>query len=104
MRSLQSDEPVLENYERQDVDPGPVRDERPDDFEIFGAISIGADDQRRAPVECGMVFHFVLDAGLARGNKRRLGTGYGKIDEPRFRCFVIVGRNIAEASRRMATD
>jgi hypothetical protein len=51
-----------------------------------------------------MVFRFVLYAGLARGNERRLAVGCGKIDEPRFRCFVIVGRNIAEASRRMATD
>ena len=32
----------------------------------------------------------VLDAGFARGNERRLGRGCGKIDEPRFRCFVIM--------------
>src|SRR5262249_51810079 len=114
--ALEPDEPVFENYERQDIDAWPVRNEiapvcptgrgerRPNNLEIFGAIGIGADDQRRAAVEGRMVFHFVLDAGLARGNKRRLGIGYGKIDEPPFRCFVIVGRNTAEASRRMATD
>ena len=77
---------------------------RPDNLEIFGAISIGANDQRRAAFEGGMVFHFILDAGLARGNKRWLGIGCGKIDEPRFRRLVIVDRNIAEASRRMAAD
>jgi hypothetical protein len=114
--ALEPDEPVFENYERQDIDAWPVRNEIapvcptgrgercPNNLEIFGAIGIGADDQRRAAVEGRMVFHFVLDAGLARGNERRLGIGCGKIDEPRFRCFVIVGRNIAEASRRMATD
>ena len=61
-------------------------------------------EARRAALEGGMVLHFVLDAGLARGNERRLGIGCGKINEPRLRCFVIVGRNIAEASRRMAAD
>src|SRR5262249_55313515 len=114
--ALEPYEPVFEDYERQDIDAWPVwneiapvsptrrRERRPDNLEIFGAISIGADDQRRAAFEGGMVFHFVLDAGLTRGNERRLGIGCGKIDEPRFRCFVIVGRNIAEASRRMAAD
>src|SRR5262249_15832597 len=114
--ALEPYEPVFEDYERQDIDAWPVRNEiapvcpigrgerRPDNLEIFGAISIGADDQRRAAVKGGMGFHFVLDAGLARGNKRRLGIGCGKSDEARLRWLVIVGRNIAEASRRMATD
>ena len=35
-------------------------------LEIFGTISIGADDQRRPILELGMVFHLVLDAALAR--------------------------------------
>lgn len=51
-----------------------------------------------------MMFDLVLDPTLARSNECRLGIGYRKIDEPRFRCFVIVSRNIAEASRRMAID
>ena len=65
-----------EDYERQDIDARPVRNEiapvsptgrgerRPDNLEIFGTISIGADDQRRAAFEVGMVFHFVLDAAF----------------------------------------
>ena len=77
---------------------------RPDNLEIFGTIGIGADDQRRAAFEGGMVLRFVLDAGLARGDERRLGIGCGKIDQPRFRCLMIMGRNIAEASGRMAAD
>ena len=114
--ALEPYEPIFEDYERQDIDAWPVRNEiapvsptgrgkrRPNNLEILGAVGIGANDQRRAAFEGGMVFHFVLDAGLARGNERRLGIGCGKIDEPRFRCFVIVGRNIAEAPRQMTVD
>ena len=34
----------------------------------------------------------------------RLGIGCGKINQPRFRCFMIMGRDIAEASGRMAAN
>src|SRR5260370_15975152 len=93
--ALQPYEPVFEDYERQDIDAWPVRNEiapvsptglgerRPHNFEIFRPIGIGADDQRRTALEGGMVFYFVLDAGLARGNERRLLIAGGKIDDPR---------------------
>ena len=114
--SLQSYEPVLKDYKRQQIDPRPIRDEvapvsstgrgewRPDNLEIFGAVGVGADDQRRRAFKGGMVFRIVLNAGLPRGNERRLAIGCEKIDEPLFRGFVIVGRNVAEASRQMAAD
>ena len=114
--ALETYQPVLEHQEHQDIDARPMRNEiapvgptgrgerRPDDLEILGTVGIGADDQGRAAVEGGMVLDLVLDAGLARGNERRLGRGCGKIDQPRFRRLVIMGRDIAEASRRMAVD
>jgi hypothetical protein len=57
------------------VGPAGCAERRPHDLEILGAIGIGADDQCRAAVEGGMVLDLVLDAGLARGNERRLGRG-----------------------------
>ena len=94
--ALEPYEPVLEDYERQNINSWSVRNEiapvsptgvgerRPDNLKILCAISIGPDDQRRAAFEGGMVLHFVLDAGLARGNESWLGIRGGKIDEPRF--------------------
>src|ERR1700730_15762484 len=79
--ALEPYEPVLEDYERKDINSWPVRNEiapvspagggerRPSYLEILCAISIGSDDQRRRAFEYGMVFHFVLDAGLACGNE-----------------------------------
>ena len=90
--ALEPDEPVFEDYERQDIDAWPVRNEiapvcpigrgerRPDNLEIFGAISIGADDQRRAAVKAGWCstsywtpdWRAAISVGSALGTERSM--------------------------------
>ena len=109
-------EPVPKDHERQHVNAAAVwneiapirptgrRERRPGDLEVFGAVGVRADDQRRPAIESGMVFDFVLNAGFARGNERRFRRGRGEVNEPNFRGLVIMRRNVAETARCMATD
>ncbi len=55
-------------------------------------------------MERRVVFDLVLDAGLARGDERRLRVGHGEVDEPDFRGLVIVRRDIAVTARNVAAD
>ena len=109
-------EPVPKDHERQNVNAAAVgneiapirpagrRERRPGDFEVFGALCVRADHQRRSAVEGGMVFDFVLNTGFARGNECRFRRGRGEVKEPNFRGLVIVRRNVAETARCMAAD
>jgi hypothetical protein len=86
------------------VSPAGGGERRPDYLEILCTIGVGADDQRPVAFEGGMVFHFVLDAGFARGNEHWLGIRGGKIDEPLFRRLMIVDGDNAGTSRQGAAD
>ena len=88
--------------EREDVDSGPVRhqiapmvaarrvERRPDDLEVFGAVGIGADEQRRSAIERRMMIDVVLHTGFARRDQRGRGIRGGEIEKVDFGGLVIV--------------
>jgi len=46
--------------------PARRRKRRPGDLEVFGAVGIRADQQRRSAIKTGMALDFVLNTGSAK--------------------------------------